>query len=138
MKCTQHRKRQIQHLDIEHFRNILLAKRENILKEMETLSKNIAREQQSDQLIWHSFAHHRPEKRCPVTEREINSILYEQAKQYLNKLNAALERIDNGTYGICEKSGTQIPVRQLEAVPHRRFCAKVTCRGISSFHNSEH
>lgn len=34
----------------------------------------------------------------------------------------ALERINKGTYGICEGSGKPIPVKRLEAFPSARYC----------------
>ena len=34
----------------------------------------------------------------------------------------ALARMDEGTYGICEVCGKEIPVARLEAVPHATLC----------------
>ena len=41
-------------------------------------------------------------------------------EEQLQEAIAALERIENGTYGICEESGTDIPVERLEAYPSAR------------------
>ena len=40
---------------------------------------------------------------------------------------AALERIDRGTYGICERCGQPIPAGRLEVIPYARTCVK--CAG---------
>lgn len=36
----------------------------------------------------------------------------------------ALERINKGTYGICEGSGKPIPIKRLEAFPSARYCVE--------------
>ena len=42
----------------------------------------------------------------------------------LSEINAALERIANGTYGRCEVSGEEIELDRLEANPAARTCKK--------------
>jgi DnaK suppressor protein len=44
----------------------------------------------------------------------------------LRELDAALERIDKGTYGRCESCGTEIPADRLDARPVARLC--VSCK----------
>ena len=46
--------------------------------------------------------------------------------RYLLYLEEALERIENGTYGICKGCGQEIPKERLEAVPHTQLC--VPCK----------
>jgi RNA polymerase-binding transcription factor DksA len=40
---------------------------------------------------------------------------------------AAIERIDRGTYGLCERCGQRIPKGRLEVIPYARTCVK--CAG---------
>lgn len=40
----------------------------------------------------------------------------------LSKVDHALERIDSGTYGICESCGNSIPVERLDVLPYATFC----------------
>ncbi len=42
----------------------------------------------------------------------------ERQRQFIQKLQAALVRIDNKTYGICRVTGELIPKERLRAVPH--------------------
>lgn len=42
----------------------------------------------------------------------------------LKDINSALEKIEKGKYGICEKCGKPIPKERLEAYPEARFCLK--------------
>ncbi len=46
----------------------------------------------------------------------------------LRKANRALERIDAGTYGICESCGKAIPVERLEALPYSTLCVECASR----------
>ena len=40
------------------------------------------------------------------------------ARELLRKVHKAIERLDNGTYGICEVSGKPNPLARLEALPY--------------------
>lgn len=42
----------------------------------------------------------------------------DRQQQFISKLKAALDRIDNKTYGICRVTGQLIPKDRLRAVPH--------------------
>ncbi|MFA3776156.1 TraR/DksA family transcriptional regulator [Bacillus safensis] len=41
--------------------------------------------------------------------------------QLEGEIDAALKRMEDGTYGICEKTGKEIPYERLKAVPYTRF-----------------
>ena len=44
--------------------------------------------------------------------------LADRQLQFIRKLEGALQRIDNKTYGICRVTGKLIPKERLRAVPH--------------------
>jgi DnaK suppressor protein len=46
----------------------------------------------------------------------------------LSKANRALERIDAGTYGICESCGKSIPIERLEVLPYSTLCVECASR----------
>lgn len=61
-----------------------------------------------------------------VTERQGEEVLQalglsDQAE--LRRIDAALGRIDDGSYGICVKCGAEIAPARLEAVPETPLCA---------------
>lgn len=58
--------------------------------------------------------------------REINLILSDRDREKLQAIEDALERIDAGTYGICEMCEEEIAPERLEALPFTRLC--VTCQ----------
>lgn len=51
-----------------------------------------------------------------------NQVAIAVAREQLDDVDAALERIDAGTYGRCEKCGGPIGDARLEAIPATRFC----------------
>ena len=61
-------------------------------------------------------------------EREKDFSLLEQLEAELEDLDRALRKLDEGTYGICEACGTEIPAERLEALPGARFCVKDQAR----------
>ena len=52
-----------------------------------------------------------------------NAIMNELETQY-NEVKAALKRIEDGIYGVCEKGGEQISEKRLEAFPAARTCVE--------------
>ena len=55
-------------------------------------------------------------------DREMASSLEENSTRVLAEIDAALERIDEGTYGLCVKCGKPIGVERLEALPWATLC----------------
>ena len=52
-----------------------------------------------------------------AVERERDLALSAQAQQAVEEIDAALQRIDDGVYGVCTESGLPIPKERLEAIP---------------------
>jgi RNA polymerase-binding transcription factor DksA len=48
--------------------------------------------------------------------------LFENASSRLEEINAALERIDGGTFGSCEECGQEISRDRLQTLPYSRQC----------------
>lgn len=57
-------------------------------------------------------------------ERELDEGLEEDAARQLHEVEAALERIEEGTYGTCEVCGKEIPEERLEAIPWATLCVE--------------
>jgi DnaK suppressor protein len=58
-------------------------------------------------------------------EREFTLSLVESKDETLEQIDEALERIANGTYGVCENCETKIPRARLQAIPYANYC--VSC-----------
>jgi RNA polymerase-binding transcription factor DksA len=71
---------------------------------------------------------HDPEGSTIAYERTQIAALITQAEQHLAEIDAALARIDDGTYGTCEVCGQEIPDERLRARPAARTC--ITHAGV--------
>jgi RNA polymerase-binding transcription factor len=65
---------------------------------------------------------HDPEGTTIAFERAQVAALVERARARLTEFDDALERVDSGTYGICDRCGAQIPRERLAARPMARTC----------------
>lgn len=65
-------------------------------------------------------------------DREIDLYLSAQARATVVEIDRALQKIEDGAYGICEHCGQTIPDARLQALPYAALC--VTCKsgGLSS------
>ena len=69
----------------------------------------------SDELADHASGTH---------DREVDDTLEENAEEILREIEAALSRIEEGTYGTCTMCGKDIPHERLEAVPYATLCVE--------------
>jgi RNA polymerase-binding transcription factor len=65
---------------------------------------------------------HDPEGATIAFERSQVGALAADTRQQVSELEAALVRVDEATYGVCEVCGTTIPSARLEARPAARTC----------------
>jgi len=60
--------------------------------------------------------------------RELLFQLNDSEKQKLEDIDSALQKIEQGRFGVCEKCGGEIDKKRLKAVPYARFCIK--CKAL--------
>jgi len=61
-------------------------------------------------------------------EQEFTLSLMETEEDTLAAIEAALERVEDGTYGTCEECGATVPKLRLNAIPYTPFCIKCAQR----------
>jgi DnaK suppressor protein len=71
---------------------------------------------------------HDPEGATIAFEREHIAALLEQTREQLSHVDAALRRVDEGTYGLCEHCGQPIAAGRLEARPMATTCMACASR----------
>jgi len=64
-------------------------------------------------------------------ERELDLVLSAQAKAAVEEIERALVKIENGTYGLCEKCGKEIPRARLKVLPGAPLCVACKSGGLS-------
>ncbi len=61
-------------------------------------------------------------------EKELLFELSDNERQTLDAVEAALRKIETGSYGKCEGCGKLIPAPRLKAIPHARYCVQCQAR----------
>ena len=60
-----------------------------------------------------------------TTTQQITFSIRERELNKLKRIDAALNRIDTGTFGICEESGEYIEIKRLENQPWTEYCIEI-------------
>lgn len=76
----------------------------------------------------HGVDHHLADDATEVFIRERNMALRNNADDLLAQINAAFQRLDAGTYGICTRCGQPIAEERLDALPYAVYC--ITCQSV--------
>jgi DnaK suppressor protein len=112
-------------IDTDHFRERLLAERQRAQEAIDYLHKenpgSLADE--TGELVSGSNDNHLADTATETVDREIDYTLEENSTNVLREIDAALERIEAGTYGICEVCGEPIEPERLEHLPWATQCA---------------
>ena len=103
--------------ELEHFKQILLKRREEVLRDLDILRSSLSEESVEDS-INSNYSMHMADHGTETMDREQRFMFIARDEKYLGYIDQALERIRNKTYGVCAKSGKPIPKKRLEAVPH--------------------
>lgn len=111
-------------LDVERFRDLLQEKRQAVSAALDNLHRenSISLEDETGELVSGSADQHLADTATETVEREIGNTLEEHDERLLGAIDAALKRIDDGTYGKCVNCGAPIPEERLEAMPWATLC----------------
>jgi DnaK suppressor protein len=93
----------------DYFRQRLFAWREEILKEARETLQHLQDENQNHPDL--------ADRASSETDRAIELRARDRQRKLIAKIDAALARIEDGTYGYCEETGEPISLRRLEARP---------------------
>lgn len=107
--------------EIGKFRDLLLAKRNEILGNVISMEDEALHRQRSD---LSNMPIHMADIGTDNYETEYTLGLVDSERKLMRDIDEALDRIENCTYGICEGSGKSIPKARLEAIPWARYCVE--------------
>jgi DnaK suppressor protein len=93
----------------EYFRRKLLAWKEEIIRESKSTISNL----QEDMGALPDLA----DRASTETDRSLELRARDRQRKLINKIEAALRRIDEDTYGYCEETGEPISLARLDARP---------------------
>jgi RNA polymerase-binding protein DksA len=109
-------------VDTEHLRQRLQEERKRVVDAIENIHTenpgSIADE--TEELTFQD--NHLGDVATATFDREMASTLEDNSNHVLAEIDAALARIENGTFGICERCGDPIAPERLEALPWATLC----------------
>jgi len=109
-------------VDLEHFRQRLVEERKRVADAIENIHAenpgSIADE--TEELTFQD--NHLGDVATATFDREMASTLEDNSTHVLAEIDAALARIENGTFGTCERCGNPIGAERLEALPWATLC----------------
>ena len=114
-------------VDTRHFRDILTEERQRVVDAITYLHEETpgSLEDETEEMVG-SSDNHLGETATATLDREIDYSLEENSEQVLKAIDGALQRIEEGTFGICATCGQPISEERLEAIPYATQC--IDCR----------
>ena len=102
--------------EVAHFKEMLLVFRERVAGEYSTLSRDNLEANQRDPSL--------SDQGTDTFDREMELNMMGSEQEVLFEIDAALRRIEKGTYGICELTGHPINIERLQALPYVRYTVR--------------
>ena len=111
--------------DIEHFKQLLLEKRREIFNSVSQIENEALKKSRLDATgDLSSMPIHMADIGTDNYEQEFVLELMDSERKLLEEIDNALNRIEEGTYGICEATGKPIAKARLEAKPWAKYCVE--------------
>jgi len=110
-------------IDVDSFRPLLEQERERIVNQIAHLHEENSRSME-DELgdLTRGLDNHLGDTASVTFERELDEGLEEGAQQTLAQIDRAIGKLDDGTFGTCERCGNEIPEERLRARPWALLC----------------
>ena len=109
-------------LDTKPFREALLEERTRVQAAIQNLHDENPGTLAEDAGEETAYDNHLADTATETYDRELDYTLEENSEHVLADIDAALNRIEEGTYGICTNCGEPIAVERLEALPWATLC----------------
>lgn len=117
----------MQGANLQHYRSLLMSKRTELLNELDTFKNGEGSSTIKDASGENSsYTFHMADQGTDNMEREKAYYFATREGRLLYHVDQALERIEDGSYGLCHECNQPISAARLEAVPHARLC--INCK----------
>ncbi len=104
--------------ELEHFRQILVRKRAELVGDVSTMETQALRGQSGS---LSNMPQHMAEQGSEAYDQSLSLDLAAADRKLIREIDDALNRIADGTYGVCELTGKPIKVERLEELPWARY-----------------
>jgi RNA polymerase-binding protein DksA len=109
-------------VDTDRFREALLEERKRVQAAIQNLHDENPGSLAEDAGEETAYDNHLADTATETYDRELDYTLEENSEHVLAEIDAALQRIEEGTYGTCTNRGEPIAVERLEALPWATLC----------------
>jgi RNA polymerase-binding transcription factor DksA len=110
---------------VKHYQKVLLATQAKILNDIEHLQlENLNNSHRDNSGDLSGYSLHMADVGTDNYDREMALDVVGNEQDILYEIDKALERIEYGSFGICEMFGTPIPKKRLDAIPWTPYCKK--------------
>lgn len=110
--------------ELDDLRERLLEEKEQLQVQLSTIEEATFATSQSDISGEVSFDDENADAGTFTFERERDLSIENNVRDLLRKIDRALSRMDDGTYGICARCGKPIEKARLKALPYADLCIK--------------
>ena len=108
---------------LDLFKKKLVKIKEDILHDLKNMAEaNSADAKENSGDSGHAL--HIADVATDMYEREFNLGLASNDRELLQKIESALKRIQEGTYGVCLKTKKPISLERLKAIPYAEYCVE--------------
>jgi DnaK suppressor protein len=108
------------HNDLEFFRSLLA----RMLEEAQRKGDSTLEDMTDSNEVFADPA----DRATAESDRAFTLRIRDRERRLIRKIQAALQRIDDGTYGVCEDCGEDISIQRLKARPVTRLCINCKAR----------
>jgi len=108
--------------EIEHFRSLLLDKRRELVGNVDSMWGTAETNRQESSGDLSNMPIHMADVGTDNYEQEFTLDLIESERKLLQDIDRSLQKMREGTYGLCEATGKPIGRARLEAKPEARYC----------------
>ncbi len=117
------KKNRLTETELKQFKESLLQKRMQILGDVDVIEGGALKKNRLDATgDLSNMPIHMADVGTDNYEQEFALELMDSERKLLEEIHSALERFEQGSYGICEGTGKPIPKKRLKAQPWARYC----------------
>lgn len=130
------KKPKIDSTTLERYRQILLQTQRNLATHIESMGKAVLQSPSRDASgDLTNLPTHIADLSADTVSQNLTIELLENREEVMKDIVDALQRVDEGIYGICEECQQPIPPKRLDYVPYARLC--VVCKNQEEKRNSK-
>ena len=105
------------------FRELLLKRKSELQKGIQHIADDALKTSQRDAAgDLSAYSLHMADVATDNYDREFSLSLADNEQKILNRIDEALEKIESGSYGLCELCGKKVSKVRLKAVPYAELC----------------